>query len=145
MPHEIDQPYPCRGGCGSPVNHPEGLCWPCHRKLEGYNEPSGTGSPNSNGIAGAPSPLMTASGWRDPRQIVVSRTPDDGSNTYQGQMSSISWRLKEGPEGAFTLTVSFDSETRLRLLESLYSLPGNFVTGGTAYCRMTVTLEPPTT
>jgi len=108
-------------------------------------EPSGTGSPDSNGTVGAPGPLMTASGWRDPRRVVVCTTPDVGSNAYQGRILAIlsRWSEEEGDE--YILMVSFDSQTSRRLAETLYGPRGSLDMDGAGYSLTIREGAPPTT
>jgi len=105
----------------------------------------GSGSPSSPGTAGAPGPLMTASGWTDPRQVVVCTTPEDGSNTYQGRVWDISLRSSGGPEDGFILMAYFDSETAARLLESRYGRDGALASDAVRYSLTIVSEGPPTT
>jgi len=72
----------------------------------------------------------------------ASPSPVDGSNTYQGRTSVISWRSSGPGEDEFTVTVCFDSRTASRLKESLFGPVGIPASGGVTYSRMTLTLEP---
>lgn len=110
-----------------------------------FRERWGNGCPGTNGTVGAPGRLISVSEILARRRIAVSSIPDDGLKAYQGQSSDISWRSKGGQVVEYTLTVSFDSKTAGRLLEYLYSLPGERATAGTVSSPMIVTLEPPTT
>lgn len=102
----------------------------------------GIGYRSSRGIAGAHSPLMTASGWTDPRQVVVCTTPANGSNTFRGNLTAILSRWSGVALGEFTLMASFDSETYLRLDELLYGSPGRAGLGDAEY-SLTIVKEGP--
>lgn len=109
------------------------------------DEPSESGYPDTDGIAGAPGPLMSASGWTDPRQVVVCTTPENGLNTFQGQIQDISLLWKGDVVVECTLMVSFDSPTGSRLLEKLSIKGGKFDMGDAEYSVTIVIEEAPTT
>jgi len=99
----------------------------------------------SNGRAGAPSHLMTATERQGLPRIAASTTPDAGSNTFQGRALVTSWPSSEEPGVAFTVTVSFDSETAVRLQENLSGRVGMLATGEPESFLMTLIKEQPTT
>jgi len=106
---------------------------------------SASGYTRSNGTVGAPGRLTLVSEILDPLQIDVSSTPDDGLNSYQGELLDISSRLSAGGEVVYTLTVYFDSRTAARLKESRCGSLGNSDTVAVG-SSVTMTLEePPTT
>jgi len=112
--------------------------------MEGFSPNLESGSPDSHGIAGARGPLMSASGWTDPRQVVVCTTPDDGLNTFQGRLTGILSRWSGDGVGECTLMASFDFQTFRRLNESLSGPLGNLDMDG-ALCSLTIVREGPRT
>ena len=85
---------------------------------------SGDGSPNSHGTPGAPGPSTAVLDLMARPQGVVSSTPDDGSNTFQGHLRAILSQLSGDEVGEFTLMVSFDLETYSRLSARLFGPRG---------------------
>ena len=105
----------------------------------------GNGCPGSNGTAGAPGRLTHVMETLDPLQIDAFTTPEDGLNTYQGRITAISLP-SSGDEGdEYTLTVSFDHQTSLRLRGRAFGHPGSRDTEGAGYSLTIVRGEPPTT
>jgi len=84
----------------------------------------GYGSPSSPGTAGAPGRLTHVSEILDRDLTDVSITPDNGLNTFQGRAWLTSWQWRAVRGGVFTLTVSLDSETALRLDENRSTAAG---------------------
>jgi len=103
------------------------------------------GSRDSSGTVGALGPLTLASETPAHPLIDASLIPEDGLNTFQGQLVAISSPWSADSEGEFTLTVFFDSRTHRRLVESLYGDRGIDDTVGVESSRMIVTVAPPTT
>jgi len=106
---------------------------------------SAPGLKPSLGIVGVRGPLMSDSDQLARARIDVSTTPEDGLNTFQGRLVDISSPWSAERVGEFTLTVSFDSRTHRRLLESLYGDPGLLDMDGVECLLTTPTVEPPTT
>jgi len=135
--HDCSDQYECPD-CDYTTVYPDGTEIRC-----GGN--SGHGSRTSSGTAGAHGRLTRVSEILDPHQNDASTTPDDGSNTFQGQAWLTSWQSREVQGGVFTLTASFDSRTATRLQESLSGPDGEIVTGEPAFSLTIVRGERPST
>ena len=119
---------------------------PVRQRLQrDYEKHLESGCQDSSGIAGAPGPLTHVSETLARVLTDVSITPDDGLNTFQGQLVAISSPWSADSEGEFTLTVFFDSRTHRRLVESLYGDRGIDGTVDVGLSDMTVILAPLTT
>jgi len=103
------------------------------------------GSRHTNGTVGAPGPLMNASGWTDPHQVVVCTIPDPGLNTFQGLLRDTLSQSRGEQVGEFTLMASFDFLTYQRLAAALYGDRGSAAMDD-AKCSLTIVIEElPTT